>query len=82
MEMQNRWKAENWEPEALMDLYVKAGAKYFISLANHRDNFDAYDSKDHPWNSVRVGPKKDIVGIWAKDRGELGFDFIRRVPTA
>ena len=34
MEMQNRWKAEAWEPEALMDLYAKAGAKYFVALAN------------------------------------------------
>ena len=44
MEIDNLWKAENWDPEALMDLYVKAGAKYFVSLANHHDNFDCYDS--------------------------------------
>ena len=44
MEIDNLWKAENWDPEALMDLYVKAGAKYFVSLANHHDNFDNYDS--------------------------------------
>ena len=66
MEIDNLWKAERWEPEALMDLYVKAGAKYFVALANHHDNFDAYDSKHHAWNSVRVGPKKDIVGTWAQ----------------
>ncbi|KQV92847.1 alpha-L-fucosidase [Pelomonas sp. Root1237] len=75
MEMQNRWKGENWEPEALMDLYVKAGAKYFVSLANHHDNFDAYDSKYHPWNSMRVGPKKDIVGTWAKLARAKGLRF-------
>ncbi|WP_457356600.1 alpha-L-fucosidase [Roseateles sp. P5_D6] len=75
MEMQNRWKGENWNPEALMDLYVKAGAKYFVSLANHHDNFDAYDSKFHPWNSVRVGPKKDIVGTWAKLARAKGLRF-------
>ena len=75
MEMQNRWKAENWDPEALMDLYVKAGAKYFVSLANHHDNFDAYDSKYHAWNSVRVGPKKDIVGTWAKIARAKGLRF-------
>lgn len=65
MEMQNRWKVDAWEPKALMDLYEKAGAKYFVALANHHDNFDAYDSKYHGWNSVRVGPKRDIVGTWA-----------------
>ncbi|WP_457447806.1 alpha-L-fucosidase [Roseateles sp. P5_E4] len=75
MEMNNRWKAENWDPEALMDLYAKAGAKYFVSLANHHDNFDAYDSKYHPWNSVRVGPKKDIVGTWARIARAKGLRF-------
>ena len=62
------WKAENWQPEELMQLYVKAGAKYFVALANHHDNFDCYDSRYHAWNSVRVGPKKDIVGTWARTR--------------
>ncbi|MGM9489292.1 alpha-L-fucosidase [Ideonella sp. YS5] len=75
MEMQNRWKAEAWEPEALMDLYVKAGAKYFVALANHHDNFDAYDSKYHAWNSVRIGPKRDIVGTWAKVARAKGLRF-------
>jgi len=45
MELDNLWKAEKWEPEKMMDLYVKAGAKYFVALANHHDNFDNYDSK-------------------------------------
>jgi alpha-L-fucosidase len=66
------WKAEKWNPEALMDLYQAAGAKYFMALANHHDNFDNYQSKHHDWNSTRIGPMKDIVGIWAaicKKRG-------------
>ncbi|NYF90201.1 alpha-L-fucosidase [Tunturiibacter empetritectus] len=58
------WKAERWDPEALMDLYQAAGAKYFMALANHHDNFDNYKSKYHDWNSTRVGPMKDIVGTW------------------
>ena len=51
MEMNNRWKAENWRPEELIDLYVKAGARYFVSLANHHDNFDNFASRFHDWNS-------------------------------
>ena len=66
MEIDNLWRAENWDPNELMQRYVKAGAKYFVALANHHDNFDCYDSKHHAWNSVRIGPKKDIVGTWAK----------------
>jgi alpha-L-fucosidase len=63
----NEWKAELWDPEKLMALYKKAGAKYFVSLANHHDNFDLYASKyQKTWNSTKLGPKKDIVGGWAK----------------
>lgn len=75
MEIENLWKAEQWEPEALMDMYVKAGARYFVGLANHHDNFDAYDSKYHAWNSVRVGPKRDIIGIWARAARARGLRF-------
>lgn len=75
MQIDRLWRAEQWEPEKLMDLYVRAGAKYFMSLANHHDNFDCYDSKYHAWNSVKVGPKKDIVGTWAKIARERGLRF-------
>jgi alpha-L-fucosidase len=75
MEVDNLWKAERWEPEKLMALYKRAGAKYFFALANHHDNFDAYDSKYHAWNSVNVGPKKDIVGTWARVARANGLRF-------
>ncbi|HTQ40833.1 MAG TPA: alpha-L-fucosidase [Pirellulales bacterium] len=74
-DIDNLWHAENWDPEKLMQLYKAAGAKYFVALANHHDNFDNYDSKYHEWNSVRVGPHKDIVGTWAKVARENGLRF-------
>ena len=69
------WNAEKWEPEYLMNLYVKAGAKYFMSLANHHDNFDCFDSTYHTWNATRLGPKRDIVGTWAKLARKHGLRF-------
>lgn len=75
MEIDNLWRAERWEPERLMTLYKRAGAKYFVSLANHHDNFDAYDSRLHAWNSVNVGPKKDIVGLWSVAARVQGLRF-------
>jgi alpha-L-fucosidase len=63
----NEWKAENWNPEELVRLYKDAGAKYFMALANHHDNFDLYDSKyQKNWNSTKIGPKKDLIQGWAK----------------
>lgn len=75
MEIDHRWKAERWEPDQLMDLYVKAGARYFVAMATHEDNFDAYDSRYHDWNSIKVGPKRDIVGAWAKSARAHGLRF-------
>ncbi len=60
------WKAEDWDPHHLIKLYKRAGAKYFAALAHHHDNFDNFDSTYQPWNSVAIGPKKDMVGGWAK----------------
>jgi alpha-L-fucosidase len=74
-DVMNIWKAENWDPEHLIGLYKKAGAKYFASLANHHDNMDLWDSKYQPWNSVAIGPKKDIVGGWKKAARDAGLRF-------
>ena len=75
MEIENRWKAERWQPDQLMDLYARAGAKYFYALACHHDNLDCFDSTYHAWNTTRVGPHKDIVGTWAKVVRARGLRF-------
>lgn len=71
----NEWKAENWNPAELVGLYKKAGARYFMALANHHDNFDLYNSKHHAWNSVKLGPKKDLIGGWSKAAKANGLPF-------
>ena len=69
------WKAEKFDPEKLMDLYVRAGAKYFVSMGAHCDNFDLWDSTYQPWNATRVGAKKNILGLWAKAARKRGLPF-------
>jgi alpha-L-fucosidase len=69
------WKAENWDPERLVALYKRAGAQYFIALANHCDNFDNWDSVYQPWNSVAVGPHKDLIAGWARAARAVGLPF-------
>jgi alpha-L-fucosidase len=71
----NEWKADKWDPATLIKRYKGAGAKFFVSMANHHDNMDMFDSKYQPWNSVNVGPKKDIVGTWARLAREEGLKF-------
>ncbi len=69
------WKAQRWDPDALMALYKKAGAKYFVSMGTHHDNFFLWDSKIHPWNAVNYGPHKDVVGLWQKAAKKEGLYF-------
>ena len=69
------WKAERWNPDELMKLYKKVGAKYFVSMGTHHDNFFLWDSKIHRWNSVKMGPKKDVVGLWQKAAKKEGLKF-------
>jgi alpha-L-fucosidase len=69
------WKAEKWKPDELMALYKKAGAKYFVSMGTHHDNFFLWNSKIHRWNAVQMGPKKDVVGIWQKAAQKQGLRF-------
>ncbi len=78
----NLWKAEKWDPEKLIRLYQRAGAKYFVALANHHCNFDCWNSRYQPWNSVNIGPKKDIVGIWAETARRHGLRFGVSVHSA
>src|SRR6185437_2687787 len=60
------WKAEHWDPEKLIELYKKAGARYFVSMGSHHDNFFLWNSKLHRWNAVVMGPHRDVVGEWQK----------------
>ena len=69
------WKAEKWDPEYLMKLYKKAGAKYFVSMGSHHDNFFLWKSKIHRWNAVEMGPHKDVVGIWQHAAKKEGLRF-------
>ena len=69
------WKAERFDPDSLVKFYKDNGAKMFMALANHHDNLDLYDSKYQPWNSVALGPKKDLIGGWAKAARKHGLRF-------
>ena len=71
----HEWKAEKWDPDKLIALYKQAGAQYFVALANHHDNFDNFDSKYQAWNAVQLGPKKDLIGGWARAARAQGLQF-------
>ncbi len=68
------WKAEKFDPEGLMQLYVAAGARYFVAQAAHHDNFHNWNSS-HPWNAVNMGPQRDIIQAWKDAAQAHGLPF-------
>ena len=69
------WKAERFDPERLVGLFKQAGARYFTPCAVHHDNFDLWNSAHHRWNSVNMGPMKDITGLWRRAALDQGLRF-------
>ena len=71
----HKWKAENLDTDALMKYFKSIGAKYYVALANHHDHFDNFHSKHHPWNSVNVGPKRDIIAEFKQSAKKYRLPF-------
>lgn len=69
------WKAEAFDPQRLMGLYKRAGARYFVAQAMHHDNFFNYPSSLNRMNSMNVGPHKDICGLWRDAARAEGLPF-------
>jgi alpha-L-fucosidase len=69
------FKAERWNPDSLVQFYKEIGAQYFFALGNHHDNFDLWDSKYQRWNSMNIGPHKDILAGWAAAAKKAGLPF-------
>lgn len=56
------FKGENFDADEWVRLFKKAGIKYVMPVAEHHDGFAMYDTEYNRWNSVNMGPRKDIVG--------------------
>ena len=69
------WKADKLNTDSLMAYFQGLGAKYFLIMANHHDHFDNFNSTYHRWNSVNVGPKRDIVGEFEKSAKKYNMPF-------
>jgi alpha-L-fucosidase len=68
------FKAEKWDPDALVKYCKDNGARFIMPVACHHDNFDMYDSS-HPWNSVDMGPQRDTLKEWKAAATKHGLKF-------
>lgn len=64
------FKAEKFNVKEWVEVFKKSGAKYVVPVAEHHDGFSMYNSDLNEWNSVKMGPKKDIIGALKKRTGK------------
>ncbi|KAI0338361.1 glycoside hydrolase family 29 protein [Trametopsis cervina] len=62
------WTASDWDPSNWTDLFAGAGAKYFVLTSKHHDGFALFDTGNSSnRNSLKLGPKRDIVNDLFED---------------
>jgi alpha-L-fucosidase len=67
-----RFGAEHYDPESWADLFVAAGARYFVLTSKHHEGFALFPSAVSDRNAAVLGPRRDLVGplvIAARQRG-------------
>ena len=71
----HQWKPTQWNAAKLVQAYYDAGFRYALVVGTHHDNYDLWNSKYQPWNSVNVGPQIDFLAAWKKQLTKHGMRF-------
>ena len=70
------FKAENFNADEWAELFLRSGAKWAGPVAEHHDGFAMWNTKYNDYNSVKMGPRKDIVGELEKAIKARGMKFV------
>lgn len=54
--------AEKFDAAEWVKFIKSSGARFFMPVAEHHDGFKMYDSDLNEWNSVNMGPRRDVLG--------------------
>jgi len=68
-----QFTGEHFDAEAWMQLFMEAGARYIVPVAEHHDGFAMYDSALSDWTAVKMGPKRDVIGELAAAAHKFGL---------
>lgn len=56
-----QFTAESFDADQWISVIKKAGAKFVVPVAEHHDGFPMYDCPFTDWNSMQMGPKRDVI---------------------
>jgi alpha-L-fucosidase len=65
----------NFNPDEWAAMFKKAGAKFVVPTAEHHDNFAMWNSDVTPFNAMRMGPKRDLIGELSVAVRKQGLKF-------
>src|SRR5262249_17728228 len=67
--------AEGFDPDAYAALAIDAGMRYVVHVTKHHDGFCWWDTAYTDRNSVRLGPRRDVVAELASAVRARGIVF-------
>lgn len=75
-EFLDRWTAEAFDADGLIDLFASAGARYVVPTTKHHDGIALWDAPGTGTrNTVHRGPRRDIIGEFAEAARSRGIGF-------
>ena len=60
-DLSDLWHAESFDADALVSELVGAGARYIVPTTKHHEGFCLWDTPTTGFNSVRRGPRRDLI---------------------
>jgi len=71
----DQWKAEKFDADEWAQMATDSGARFFCMMAQHHDSFSLYDSDLTRYDSVEMGPKRDLCREMKEAVTKRGLKF-------
>jgi len=72
----------DFDPDSWAQLFLDAGAKFAGPVAEHHDGYSMWNSTANEWNSVKTGPKLDLLQLHANAIRGKGLKLVAALHHA
>ncbi|MFC3999094.1 alpha-L-fucosidase [Nocardiopsis sediminis] len=72
----DQWGAEEFDPDAMVALFARTGARYVVPTSKHHDGIALWDAPGTGTrNTVHRGPRRDLIGEFEQASRRAGLRF-------